>query len=252
MCYNLNSLPQQAAVQASIPFIHQAIDALDVTTSASLPLIIADFGSSQGLNSIYAMKIIIDYVQQTKHDPREPVVIHNDWPSIFQVLNEDKSYKSVANGCSFYGECSRRDSLSIGYSSSVIHWLSAKRCNISDHCCVALSQVSKEREAFKHQARVDYSHFLEHRSREFLPGAVLILAILCTNTEDKTDLEATQNLLYKCAQSISLTPEELLNYIIPFYFRSYNECVRVRRATMTRFDLAKRSPQMTLSLYLFR
>jgi hypothetical protein len=89
--YDYNSPIQRTAIEVSAPFIKQAIDALGVTSSASSPFIIADFGSSQGLNSIYAMKTIIEYLQETKKDMRKPLIVHNDlptndWTKIFQLL----------------------------------------------------------------------------------------------------------------------------------------------------------------------
>ncbi len=66
-CYNLNSRQQMRAVELSLPFIQQAIDVLDLSNiSATQPLIIADFGSSHGLNSMYAMKAIVEYIEKSK------------------------------------------------------------------------------------------------------------------------------------------------------------------------------------------
>ena len=44
--------------------------------------------------------------------------------SIF--LNEDKTYFGLANGQSFYGQCLPSSSLTVGYSSASLHWLSLK------------------------------------------------------------------------------------------------------------------------------
>ncbi|CAF4026680.1 unnamed protein product, partial [Rotaria sp. Silwood1] len=86
--YNLNSSPQLAAVEASIPFIREAIDVFDISSSSN-PLIIADFGSAQGLNSMYAMKMIIEHLKK-KDERCQILVIHNDlptndWISLFEV-----------------------------------------------------------------------------------------------------------------------------------------------------------------------
>jgi hypothetical protein len=167
--YNANSLIQKTAVLSSVGLIQEAIDVLDVPTVN----IIADFGSSQGINSIYAMKAIIDYLRKIKKSVIEPLVIHNDlptndWTSLFQLLMEDNSYNGVASGRSFYEQCLPSNTISIGYSSTSIHWLSKKPCNISNHCYAAFAEDTKELEAFKQQSYLDYSSFLRHRSSELV------------------------------------------------------------------------------------
>jgi hypothetical protein len=129
--YNSSSVLQKTAVQLSVKFIREGINALDGISVD----IIADFGSSQGSNSISAMKTIINYLRETKKIVKQPLVIHNDlptndWTSLFHLLNKDKSYNGVASGRSFYEQCLPSNSLSIGYSSSSLHWLSNKPCNI--------------------------------------------------------------------------------------------------------------------------
>jgi hypothetical protein len=76
-----------------------------------------------------------------------------------------------------------------------------------------------------HQAHLDYDQFLKHRSRELVTGGVLILGIICHNDQGIKELENSKDLLYKCAQKLPLTKEELLNYTISSYIRSYEECI---------------------------
>ena len=54
---------------------------------------------------------------------------------------------------------------------------------------------------------------------------MLILSIVCRNNQGVKELEDSKDLLYKCAQNLSFTEEELLDYTIPSYIRSYEECV---------------------------
>jgi hypothetical protein len=106
--YNSYSVGQKAAVLASTPYIHQAID---VFSSNSPLIIIGDYGSSHGLNSFHAIKTIIDYLRETNKlvDNQKILVVHNylptnDWKSLFEVLQEKKEYYDVASGKSFYGK----------------------------------------------------------------------------------------------------------------------------------------------------
>ena len=226
--YNSNSSTQFHAIQSSIPFIEKGIDVLDLVASSS-PIIIADFGCSHGVNSIYAMKLIIDYIRQRKSIDRSFLIIHNDlssndWSTVFNLLNEDQSYFGLSNGRSFYEQCLPSNCLTIAYSSTSIHWLSRIPCNVSNHCMPRFAQRS-ELIAFQSQAENDYTQFLENRSRELIQGGILILSILSADDNGKTQSHNATDRLYKCAQLISLSDEELLDYTIPMYHRTYKECL---------------------------
>ncbi|CAF4166155.1 unnamed protein product [Rotaria magnacalcarata] len=214
--YNTNSQPQLTAINLSISFIHQAIDALHIYNSfLSNALIIADFCTSPGANSVYSIKLIINYLCEKNKLYREPVIIHNDlptndWKKVFQLLIDDNSYKAEVSGHSFYEQCLPDNSLSIGYSSTSIHWLSKKPCNISNHC-VALFATGDELIAFQSQVRMDYMSFLENRSHELIPGDILILALPSLNGQEQCGKQNAKDLLYKCAEA------ELRNNPINFY-----------------------------------
>jgi hypothetical protein len=226
--YNSHSYPQFVSVQSTIPFIQQGIDALDLIPS-SFPIIIADFGAAHGANSIYAMKIIIDYLKQTKKSDQSVLIIHNDlptnnWSAVFNLLNQDKTFFGLASGRSFYEQCLPSSSVTIGYSANSLHWLSRKPCNISNHCVSVFAQ-GEELSAFKAQAQHDYTHFIENRSRELVQGGVLIISILALDEQGRMMFEGATHALYKSAQLLPLNDEELLNYSIPFYARSNQECL---------------------------
>ena len=226
--YNANSMPQLVAIQSSIPFIHRAVEALDIVPS-SCPLIVADFGASHGANSMFAMKTIIACIRQSKGEERSFLVIHNDlpsndWSSVFNILNDDKTYFGLANGRSFYEQCLPANSLTVAYSSTSIHWLSRKPCNISNHC-LSLFSRGNELLAFQSQARDDYVRFIENRSRELIIGGVLVLSILCVDEHGRSLFDGALDTLYRTAQLLPMSEEELLEYTIPMYLRSQQECL---------------------------
>ena len=238
--YNENSLIQKSAIQSSNIYIQQAINALDTDP---LPLImIADYGSSHGSNSVYAIQQIIQTLKERKKidsDKQQILVVHNDlptnnWKLLFEVLGKDNSYYGVASGRSFYERCLPSNSLAIGYSSMSMHWLSRKPCNLSDRCLVDCTRDDSETKAFKNQAALDYEHFLEHRSYELLPGGILILGILDGGSDEDTHKHA--DILYRCAQAF-LSSAELLDFTIPIYCRTYDECVDHQLFAKHNFEL---------------
>lgn len=229
--YNSNSSYQMVTMEGSVPFIREAIDVLGILSSSNL-IVIADYGSAHGLNSMYAMRKIIEYARATKKidDTNQVLVAHNDlptnnWTPLFELLNQNNAYHGVAIGRSFYKSCLPPNSLSIGYCSSALHFLSRKPCNIVNHCISEFAE-NDELATFQHQARSDLAQFLEHRSRELHTGGVLILNLWSVDEQGSSGTENSLHLLYKCAQSLSLmTRQELLEYSLPVYIRSFAECV---------------------------
>ncbi|CAF1264240.1 unnamed protein product [Rotaria sordida] len=225
--YNENSSSQLAMVNYMIPYIHMGIDHLDISSSSS-PLIIADFGSSHGRNSIEAMKIIIQYLQQTNKLITSPLVVHNDlptndWTTLFQLLAEDNSYQGMAIGRSFYKQCLPSNSLSIGFSSASMNWLSKVPCTITNHRFYTFAN-EKEHEAFKHQSKLDFDAFIENRSRELVPGGILILSIPSADHQGTVSAAPYCDHVYTCAKLL-FNEQELSDLTIPVYWRSLSECV---------------------------
>ncbi|CAF1424264.1 unnamed protein product, partial [Rotaria sordida] len=224
--YNENSDPQLAIISLMIPYIHMGIDELDISSSS--PLIIADFGSSLGKNSIIAMKIFLKYLQQTNKLVTSPLIVHNDlptndWTTLFQLLSEDKSYQGVANGYSFYQQCLPKNSLSMGFTASSMHWLSKIPFNITNHCFHTYGELH-ERQAYKHQAKLDFNSFIEHRSNELVSGGILVLSIPSYDDQGMESMSNYFDQLYICAQSF-FNQQQLSNFTIPIYLRSLSECI---------------------------
>ncbi|CAF4992039.1 unnamed protein product, partial [Rotaria sp. Silwood1] len=162
------------AIELSILSIQRAIEVLDLSSLPSTqPLIIADFDLSHGFNSMYAMKRRL-------------------------VLT------LIINGRSFYEQCLPSNSLSIGYSSASLQWMSCKPCNISNHC-VSLFCSNDEYDKFKRQDHLDYSRFLEYRSNEPIPDEIFKILF---------------QLLYTCAILLPITQQELLDYTHPLYYHT--------------------------------
>jgi hypothetical protein len=216
-------------VDPTISYIYSGIDAFDISNSSSA-LMIADFGSSHGKNSIQTIKLIIDYLRKSNKLRQSPIIIHNDlptnnWTRFFQLLIADNSYQGLISGRSFYEQCLPSNCLSIAYSSASLHYLSKKPCNIMNHCYIHFANDT-EREIFKKQSKIDFNLFIEHRSRELISGGILILNIPSVNEKGEMDFNSYFDLIYKCAHLLSLlTTQELVDFTLPFYLRSLSECI---------------------------
>ncbi|CAF1505254.1 unnamed protein product [Adineta ricciae] len=239
--YNNNSSPQLALIESAIPLIKKAIEKLKIDFSLSY-LVLADFGCSHGANSIYIMKIIANFIKDIQNWKKSFLFIHNDlptndWKELFDLINQqDQSYHGLANGCSFYEACLQPNSLTIAFSSASIHWLSRKPCNISNHC-ISIYAQGEELQLFRNQSKIDYENFLKNRSIELIENGILILVINCLNENNLTMTESVYELLYECSRYCLLTKEELDEYTIPVYIRSYDECIDINLFKKYSFEL---------------
>ncbi|CAF1170843.1 unnamed protein product [Adineta ricciae] len=209
--------------------IHAGIGALHSSRSAT-SFIIADFGSSHGRTSIRTMQSILEYLRQTNKFVGTPFVIHidiptNNWSKMFQLLTNENPYYGYAMGRSFYEQCFPDKSISIGFSSAALHYLSRRPCHLTKHCYFRFATPT-ERKIFEKQSKFDLDVFLACRSRELISGGILLLNIPCVGDNGDMDFDAHFDLIYQCVQLLSLlTSDELLHFTIPFYLRSLSECV---------------------------
>ena len=76
----------------------------------------------------------------------------------------------TACGTSFYSQCLPPNYVDLGFSSTAMHWLSAKPCNIADGLHHTMIQDEKEKELFKKQAAKDWQTILANRAEEMKTG----------------------------------------------------------------------------------
>jgi hypothetical protein len=165
------------------------------------PLAIADYGSSQGKNSLGPMRIAIERVRG-RVGPNRPIsVFHIDQPSndfntLFEVLDADPDRYALdepnvfpcAIGRSFYESVLPPDSVHLGWSSYAAVWLSRIPGTISGHF-TPLRGTGADRALFQRQAAQDWETFLSLRARELRPGGRLVVVLPALNDEGVTGFE---------------------------------------------------------------
>lgn len=159
------------------------------------PIVIADYGSSEGRNSLAPIAAAIQILRARTDPTREISVVHTDLPdndfnALFRLLAGDPaSYTrhdprvfASAVGRSFYGQVLPTASVTLGWSGWAVQWLSRTPARIPDHVQVACSRDEPARAAFARQAAEDWETFLTHRGRELRPGGRLVIL-----TMERTD-----------------------------------------------------------------
>jgi SAM dependent carboxyl methyltransferase len=193
--YNRNSQVQASSLSPALAMLERAV-AMAAVPSEPQPIVIADYGSSQGHNSLAPLLAAIRVLRQRIGQDRDISVVHTDLPEndftvLFQTLitspesylQNDAAVFPSAIGRSFYEQILPSGSVTVGWSSWAVQWLSSTPEMIPDQVHVAHSQDASARAAFSRQAAEDWRRFLVARGRELCPGGRL--AILTMASDDQ-------------------------------------------------------------------
>jgi hypothetical protein len=234
--YNRSSRVQAAGLAPAVALFERAAKAVALTPPPQ-PVVVADYGSSGGRNSLTPMAVAVDALKERIGSEQAICVVHtdlpdNDFTALFQILTTDPdSYLhdnpqvfASAVGRSFYGQILPSNSVTLGWSSWAVQWLSRVPAIIPDQVQVAFSRDPAAREAFARQAAEDWRTFLEARSRELCPGGRLV--VLTMATDDAGDfgyrplLDAVFATLTDMVREDFISGEEVRRMAIPTTGRS--------------------------------
>jgi len=178
--YNRHSHRQVAGGALAVPLLERAAHAVDPGPD-DRPLLIADYGSSQGRNSLRPMRAAIAVLRERFGAERPICVTHtdlpdNDFSTLFQTLqaNPDSYLRDQPNvfssavGLSFYESVLPPAQVSLGWSSFAAMWLSRIPAYIPGHFWDQRA-TGAVREEFDAQVAIDWRIFLSLRARELRP-----------------------------------------------------------------------------------
>lgn len=185
--YNRSSSVQAAGLSPAVPLLEQAAKSVALP-DAPEPIVIADYGASEGRNSLAPMAAAIAQLRARVGRERAISVVHTDMPSndfsaLFEILDSDPaSYLrgdpatfASAVGRSFYQQILPSGSVTLGWSSWAVQWLSRAPGAIPDQVQVAYSHDPAARAAFYGQAAEDWRNFLTFRGQELRSGGRLVV-----------------------------------------------------------------------------
>ncbi len=234
--YNRNSNLQAAGIELALPLFEAAAGAIATDGPAQGPLVIADYGSSQGRNSMRPLALAIDTVRARIGADRPIEVIHtdlpsNDFASLFTTLHGDPaSYLPnrplvfpSAIGRSYFEPILPPGRVNLGWNTWTLHWLSRNPAEVSDHALAVMSASESARQAARRQSAEDWASFLAARSTEMAPGARLVsLSMGATPGVHGWDWvlgELWQAALDMAGEGL-LTPAELTRFTVPVVGRT--------------------------------
>jgi hypothetical protein len=236
--YNLHArLPANGAALA-IPALERAVEKMALEAGDG-PIVIADYGSSQGKNSLAPMEVAIRGLRARLGPDRSISIFHidqpsNDFNSLFGVLSSDpdRYTRDDANvfphaiGRSFYEPVLPPDSVGLAWSSYAAVWLSCVPSPIPGHIFPSRA-LGAVRNAYARQAAEDWENFLSLRATEMREGARLVVvlpALLEHISPGFTELlDHANDALAEMVRDGAITAEERNRMVLASYPRTKKE-----------------------------
>jgi hypothetical protein len=199
-------------------------------------LVIADYGSSQGNNSMLPIRMAIEVLRRKAGLERTVEVIHtdlpsNDFSSLFRALEEaPTSYLANATnvypsaiGRSYFEPVLPPGRVHLGWNSWTLHWMSRNPVDVPDHISGEFSASPAVRAAVAEQQAQDWRDFLVARATELRPGGKL-LNLIIAKPDGRTGWQWLRDELWTTIQEFGragrLSEKEQLRLTMPTGQRS--------------------------------
>jgi hypothetical protein len=233
--YNRNSAMQAAGISLVLEDWERIVRD---TVIDSGPIVIADYGSSQGRNSMPPMRIAIEELRQRAGHDKAIQIIHTDLPSndfaaLFALLEDDPASYLKGNagvfpsaiGRSYFEPILPPASVNLGWNSWTMHWMSSPVL-AHDHIFAGLSSSAAIAQQLADRQADDWRTFLRCRASELKPGAHLLTAAV-GRASDGTGWDWIGDHFWGAAEELGaeglLSKDELLRLTIPVNGRTIEQ-----------------------------
>jgi hypothetical protein len=240
--YDRHSSLQRASFDAYAGWIPEAVGRMPLPAEPQ-PITIADYGCSEGQNSIHALNIVTAAVRACR--PRQAIcAIHTDLPTnnfnqLFRNLHDPSAANylqqagqlrgdtfALAAAGSFYGRLLPARSVHFALSLLALEWMDQVPAVPVPEFISYVCGSEAAREAFARQARRDLIEFFRHRAAELALGARLLLVFpgrdarhcCSTGLYDLLD-DACRDLV----RAGRIDPASYERFVMPVYFRSVDD-----------------------------
>jgi hypothetical protein len=186
--YNLHAKIPAGGGSLALPYLEKAAQSCALPPGSNA-IVMADYGSSQGKNSLSPMRAAIRCLRTRVGNERSVMVVHvdqhaNDFNTLFDVLQKDPERYTLddpnvfpcAVGRSFYENVFPQGQVDLGWCSYAAVWLRRIPALIPGHF-MSLGCTGDVRAAFDLQAAEDSRLFLSLRARELRAGGRLVIVL---------------------------------------------------------------------------
>jgi SAM dependent carboxyl methyltransferase len=232
--YNKHAKLQASGGALALPLWEKAVLSVELDADDQ-PVVIADYGSSQGKNSLLPMQVAIRALRG-RLGPNCPIsVLHIDQPSndfntLFEVLQadpdryvlDDPNVFPGAIGRSFYESVLPPRSVHLGWCSYAVLWLSRIPVLIPGHF-VPYRSTGAVHAQFERQSAQDWENFLSLRARELRPGGRLVVVLPALADDGLSGFEHIMDqanaVLAEMVADDAITAEERARMVVGTYPR---------------------------------
>jgi len=206
--YNKHAKIQAGGSDIALSYLESAVRKVSLDGDDH-PVVISDYGSSEGKNSLAPMRIAIE-ILRSRLGPDRPIVVYhtdlpaNDFKSLFELLENDPDRYSLndarvfpcAIGRSFYQAVLPPDHVHLGWCSYAAIWMSQVPPIRPDHIFVP-RMTGAARVAFERQAAQDWETFLSLRATELRSGGRLVVVVPAARDDGWSGFEAIMDHAYE-------------------------------------------------------
>ena len=242
--YWLATIGTKNVIDGATPLVVDAIGNMQLDQASAFCF--ADMGCADGGSSMGLVRKAIERVRANAAH-RQVNVLYTDQPrnnynSLFAILhgiedgpepsylNDYDGVFATASGSSFYRQLCPDSTLDLGFSSTAMHWLSRKPCDISDYV-QAVGASGHELAEFQRQGHADWRTILLQRARELRPGGRLVLVNFCRDEEGRylghtsgVDMFGMFNTLWQeMVDDGSISGNEYSRMTLPQYYHDVEE-----------------------------
>ena len=192
--YNRNSVMQAVGISCALSLWESACRSVRVGPEA---LVIADYASSQGRNSMRPMRLAIEAVRRRLGNDKLVEVFHTDLPShdfssLFAALeHEPDSYLdgltgvfAAAIGRSYFKPLFPPGRVHLGWNTWSMQWMSRSPVDAPDHILAGMSTSAPVVSAVREQQAADWRRFLMLRGMEMREGGRLLVGYTASTAEE--------------------------------------------------------------------
>jgi hypothetical protein len=188
--YNRSSTVQAAGLAPAVPWLTEAAKLVPLGLLDE-PLIIADYGSSQGRNSLAPLGAAIGVLRETRRcrsadlggphrsaGQRLQRVVRDRRCRPGQLSRRRREHLSLCDRALLLRKPLSPGSVTLGWSSWAVQWMSRAPAAVPDHIHHSHSAVASVRAAYARQGAEDWKAFLTLRGRELRPGRRLVILLM--------------------------------------------------------------------------
>jgi SAM dependent carboxyl methyltransferase len=234
--YNRHSAMQAAGISRILSLWATACESVQVGEE---PLVIVDYASSQGRNSMTPVRMAIEKVRERCGAEKLVEVVHtdlpsNDFSSLFTALQQEPgSYLRgttgvfpAAIGRSYFEPLLPPGRVHLGWNTWSMQWMSRNPADAPDHILAGMSASAPVIAAVKEQQAADWRRFLTLRATELRQGGRLLVGYTA-RTATETGWEWLLGELWESVQDMGraglYSEDERTRLTIPIGLRTLDE-----------------------------